>query len=204
MPRTRAWLRLYRLYLQEVTDDSQTLFDLRTRRAGLPGGRPVRWLEPLAGESNESCSQICPRQSRLVSLGLRILPSLHRRKINGPIHAQCDQCPGVCLCGYLHLRDCVLHHGQAHALPSLERDCAGTQSGPSHIGRRDLTGDLHNHRRGRALMSLRITEGRPGRKRQRTGKPDFWFDALTAFTGENPVDPDCNFDESVDAWLEWG
>ena len=53
-------------------------------------------------------------------------------------------------------------------------------------------------------MSLRITEGRPGRKRQRTGKPDFWFDALTAFTGENPVDPDCNFDESVDAWLEWG
>lgn len=35
-------------------------------------------------------------------------------------------------------------------------------------------------------------------------EPDFWFDALAAITGENPVDPECDFDESVNAWLEWG
>jgi hypothetical protein len=35
-------------------------------------------------------------------------------------------------------------------------------------------------------------------------EPDFWFDALTAITGENPVHPEYDFDESVNAWLEWG
>jgi hypothetical protein len=35
-------------------------------------------------------------------------------------------------------------------------------------------------------------------------EPDYWFDALTAITGENPVQPANDFDESVNAWLEWG
>ena len=34
--------------------------------------------------------------------------------------------------------------------------------------------------------------------------PDHWFSALTAITGEDPVMPDSNFDESVDKWIEWG
>jgi hypothetical protein len=34
--------------------------------------------------------------------------------------------------------------------------------------------------------------------------PDYWFDALAAITGENPVQPQHDFDESVSAWLEWG
>lgn len=34
--------------------------------------------------------------------------------------------------------------------------------------------------------------------------PDHWFDALTAVTGEDPIRPEYNFDEAVDAWLEWG
>ncbi len=35
-------------------------------------------------------------------------------------------------------------------------------------------------------------------------EPDYWFDALAAVTGENPVRPNYDFDESVNAWLEWG
>lgn len=35
-------------------------------------------------------------------------------------------------------------------------------------------------------------------------EPDYWFDALTAITGDNPVRPEDDFDESVNAWLEWG
>ncbi|HWZ44802.1 MAG TPA: hypothetical protein VNW97_15110 [Candidatus Saccharimonadales bacterium] len=35
-------------------------------------------------------------------------------------------------------------------------------------------------------------------------EPDYWFDALIAITGENPVQPEDDFDQSVDAWLEWG
>jgi hypothetical protein len=35
-------------------------------------------------------------------------------------------------------------------------------------------------------------------------EPDHWFDALVALTGENPVQPHHDFDESVNAWLEWG
>jgi hypothetical protein len=34
--------------------------------------------------------------------------------------------------------------------------------------------------------------------------PDYWFDALTAITGENPVQMEHDFDEAVTAWLEWG
>lgn len=35
-------------------------------------------------------------------------------------------------------------------------------------------------------------------------EPDHWFDALVALTGENPVQPHHDFDEAVNAWLEWG
>ncbi len=35
-------------------------------------------------------------------------------------------------------------------------------------------------------------------------EPDLWFAALTAVTGEDPVKPQDDFDESVEAWLKWG
>lgn len=37
-------------------------------------------------------------------------------------------------------------------------------------------------------------------------EPNFWFWALEAITGEDPVPPDTNgvVDRMVDAWLEWG
>jgi hypothetical protein len=35
-------------------------------------------------------------------------------------------------------------------------------------------------------------------------EPDHWFDALVAITGENPVQPQDDFDAAVNAWLEWG
>jgi hypothetical protein len=35
-------------------------------------------------------------------------------------------------------------------------------------------------------------------------EPDHWFAALSAITGEDPVKPEDNFDEAVDAWLAWG
>ena len=35
-------------------------------------------------------------------------------------------------------------------------------------------------------------------------EPDHWFAALSAITGEDPVQPQNDFDESVAAWLEWG
>src|SRR6266705_1604100 len=35
-------------------------------------------------------------------------------------------------------------------------------------------------------------------------EPDHWFDALAAITGEDPVRPEYDFDESVNAWLDWG
>lgn len=35
-------------------------------------------------------------------------------------------------------------------------------------------------------------------------EPDHWFEALTAITGENPVNPQDDFDEAVNAWLDWG
>lgn len=34
--------------------------------------------------------------------------------------------------------------------------------------------------------------------------PNWWFFALEQITGENPVQPDYNFDETVEAWLQWG
>jgi hypothetical protein len=35
-------------------------------------------------------------------------------------------------------------------------------------------------------------------------EPDHWFEALTAITGENPVEPKDDFDAAVDAWIAWG
>jgi hypothetical protein len=35
-------------------------------------------------------------------------------------------------------------------------------------------------------------------------EPDHWFAALTAISGEDPASPECDFDQSVDAWLKWG
>jgi hypothetical protein len=35
-------------------------------------------------------------------------------------------------------------------------------------------------------------------------QPDYWFDALAAITGEDPVLEDHDFDEAVNAWLAWG
>jgi hypothetical protein len=40
--------------------------------------------------------------------------------------------------------------------------------------------------------------------RELESEPDHWFDALTAITGEDPVRPEYDFDESVNAWIEWG
>lgn len=35
-------------------------------------------------------------------------------------------------------------------------------------------------------------------------EPDYWFYALTAVTGEDPVQPQDDFDGAVNAWLAWG
>ena len=35
-------------------------------------------------------------------------------------------------------------------------------------------------------------------------EPDHWFPALTAITGENPVNAEHDFDDAVAAWLDWG
>lgn len=35
-------------------------------------------------------------------------------------------------------------------------------------------------------------------------EPDHWFSALSAITGEDPVKPEHDFDEAVNAWLSWG
>ena len=35
-------------------------------------------------------------------------------------------------------------------------------------------------------------------------EPDHWFEALTAITGDNPVQPEDDFDAAVEAWIAWG
>jgi len=40
--------------------------------------------------------------------------------------------------------------------------------------------------------------------RELESEPDIWFAALSAITGEDPVKPEHDFDESVEAWLTWG
>ena len=34
--------------------------------------------------------------------------------------------------------------------------------------------------------------------------PDWWFDALTAMTGEEPANGTDSFDSAIEAWLAWG
>lgn len=40
--------------------------------------------------------------------------------------------------------------------------------------------------------------------RELRDEPDYWFAALTAITGENPVSRDADFDQAVNVWLKWG
>lgn len=40
--------------------------------------------------------------------------------------------------------------------------------------------------------------------RELQARPDHWFWALHAITGEDPAPPEANFDSAVLAWLEWG
>jgi hypothetical protein len=40
--------------------------------------------------------------------------------------------------------------------------------------------------------------------RELQSEPDHWFAALTAISGEDPVRPEDDFDQAVQAWLEWG
>ena len=35
-------------------------------------------------------------------------------------------------------------------------------------------------------------------------EPAHWFDALSAISGEDPVEPNHDFDQAKEAWLEWG
>jgi len=35
-------------------------------------------------------------------------------------------------------------------------------------------------------------------------EPDYWFAALTAITGENPVEYNHDFEQSVEDWMQWG
>ena len=35
-------------------------------------------------------------------------------------------------------------------------------------------------------------------------RPDYWFPALAAVTGEDPVRVGATFDEAVEDWLAWG
>lgn len=40
--------------------------------------------------------------------------------------------------------------------------------------------------------------------RELQARPDHWFWALHAISGEDPVRPEDTFNEAVEAWLEWG
>ena len=40
--------------------------------------------------------------------------------------------------------------------------------------------------------------------RELQDEPDYWFAALTAITGEDPVKPEDDFDSAVASWIEWG
>ena len=60
------------------------------------------------------------------------------------------------------------------------------------------------------LRIIGLARSSSGRKLERLllkeleSEPDHWFDALTAITGANPVEPEHDFDEAVGAWLSWG
>jgi hypothetical protein len=40
--------------------------------------------------------------------------------------------------------------------------------------------------------------------RELESDPDHWFAALSAVTGKDPVKPEHDFEEAVNAWLDWG
>ena len=40
--------------------------------------------------------------------------------------------------------------------------------------------------------------------RELNQKPDYWFRALNAITNQNPVPQGSNFEQTRQAWLEWG
>jgi hypothetical protein len=40
--------------------------------------------------------------------------------------------------------------------------------------------------------------------RELSSDPDHWFAALAAITGQDPVMPEHDFDQAVNAWLRWG
>lgn len=40
--------------------------------------------------------------------------------------------------------------------------------------------------------------------RELKARPDYWFPALAAVTGEDPVRLGATFDEAVEDWLAWG
>ncbi len=63
---------------------------------------------------------------------------------------------------------------------------------PSYLRIIGLAQYSNNHEVERTLLRELETE------------PDHWFAALTALTGEDPTRPEYDFDESVNAWLEWG
>lgn len=65
-------------------------------------------------------------------------------------------------------------------------------SHPSYLRIIELAQYFHAHEVVKALLQELATE------------PDHWFTALTAITGEDPTQPEHDFDEAVNAWLVWG
>jgi hypothetical protein len=65
-------------------------------------------------------------------------------------------------------------------------------SHPSYLRIIGLAKDSSGHELERLLLHELETE------------PDLWFAALSAVTGEDPVNSEYDFDESVEAWLRWG
>jgi len=65
-------------------------------------------------------------------------------------------------------------------------------SHPSYLRIIGLAGKSYGHGLERLLLQELQSE------------PDHWFAALTAISGEDPVKPEHDFDQSISAWLEWG
>jgi len=65
-------------------------------------------------------------------------------------------------------------------------------SHPSYLRIIGLAGESYGHELERLLLQELQSE------------PDHWFAALAAISGEDPVQPEHDFDEAVSAWLEWG
>lgn len=63
---------------------------------------------------------------------------------------------------------------------------------PSYLAIVGMSGQLSKFEVARALLQ------------ELQAEPDYWFDALAAITREDPVLEEHNFDEAVNAWLEWG